>query len=66
MPEEFPWIIVGVSGIVTVDVCDIYGEASLLIPKIGSYIQGCQFSDFSLISDFLRIKENSIKLIKYS
>ena len=29
-------------------------------------IQGCQFSDFSLISDFLRIKENDIKLIKYS
>ena len=29
-------------------------------------IQGCQFSDFSLISDFLRIKENGIHLIKYS
>ena len=28
--------------------------------------QGCQFSDFSLISDFLRIKETCIKLIKYS
>ena len=27
--------------------------------------QGCQFSDFSLISDFLRIKETCIKLIKY-
>ena len=26
--------------------------------------QGCQFSDFSLISDFLRIKITSIKLIK--
>ena len=25
----------------------------------------CQFSDFSLISDFLRIKETGIKLIKY-
>ena len=28
-------------------------------------IQGCQFSDFSLISDFLRIKKSGIKLIKY-
>ena len=28
--------------------------------------QGCQFSDFSLISDFLRIKESGIELIKYS
>ena len=28
------------------------------------YLQGCQFSDFSLISDFLRIKETGIKLIK--
>ena len=28
-------------------------------------IQGCQFSDFSLISDFLRIRETSIKLIEY-
>ena len=28
--------------------------------------QGCQFSDLSLISDFLRIKEACIKLIKYS
>ena len=27
--------------------------------------QGCQFSDFSLISDFFRIKETGIKLIKY-
>ena len=27
--------------------------------------QGCQFSDFSLISDFLRINETCIKLIKY-
>ena len=27
--------------------------------------QGCQFSDFSLISDFLRLKEIGIKLIKY-
>ena len=26
--------------------------------------QGCKFSDFSLISDFLRIKESGIKLIK--
>ena len=30
------------------------------------YYQGCQFSDFSLISDFLRIKKSGIKLIKYS
>ena len=30
-----------------------------------SYVQGCQFSDFSLISDFLEIKESGIKLIKY-
>ena len=29
-------------------------------------MQGCQFSDFSLISDFLRIKETGIKSIKYS
>ena len=29
------------------------------------YIEGCQFSDFSLISDFLRIGETGIKLIKY-
>ena len=29
-------------------------------------IQGCQFSDFSLISDFLTIKETGIKVIKYS
>ena len=28
-------------------------------------IQGCQFSDLSLISDFLRIKEFGMKLIKY-
>ena len=28
-------------------------------------IQGCQFSDFSLISDFLTIEETGIKLIKY-
>ena len=28
-------------------------------------MQGCQFSDFSLISDFLRIREIGIKLIKY-
>ena len=27
--------------------------------------QGCQFSDFSLISDCLRIKECGMKLIKY-
>ena len=27
-------------------------------------VQGCQFSDFSLISDFLRIKKTCIKLIK--
>ena len=33
--------------------------------KNKTYNQGCQFSDFSLISDFLRIKENGIKLIKY-
>ena len=26
--------------------------------------QGCQFSDFSLISDFFRIKECGMKLIK--
>ena len=29
-------------------------------------MQGCQFSDFSLISDFLRIRETGTKLIKYS
>ena len=29
------------------------------------YLQGCQLSDFSLISDFFRIKETGIKLIKY-
>ena len=28
-------------------------------------IQGCQFSDFSLISDLLRKKEFGMKLIKY-
>ena len=28
-------------------------------------IERCQFSDFSLISDFLRIKETGIKLMKY-
>ena len=28
-------------------------------------LQGCQFSDFSLISDFFRMKETAIKLIKY-
>ena len=28
--------------------------------------QGCQFSDFNLISDFLRLKETSIQVIKYS
>ena len=27
--------------------------------------QGCQFSDFSLISDFLRKKECGMELIKY-
>ena len=27
--------------------------------------QGCQFSDLTLISDFLRIKETGIKLIRY-
>ena len=27
--------------------------------------QGCQFSDFSLISDFLRRKGTGIKLIKF-
>ena len=32
----------------------------------GHLNQGCQFSDFSLISDFLRIKKSGIKLIKYS
>ena len=34
--------------------------------RLSSYSQGCQFSDFSLISDFLRIEETCIKLIKYS
>ena len=29
-------------------------------------MQGCQFSDFSLIYDFLKIKESGIKLIKHS
>ena len=29
-------------------------------------MQGCQSSDFSLVSDFLRMKETGIKLIKYS
>ena len=29
-------------------------------------MQGSQFSDFSLISDFLRIKVTGINLIKYS
>ena len=28
-------------------------------------LQECQFSDFSLISDFWRLKETGIKLIKY-
>ena len=32
----------------------------------GAYIQGCQFSDFSLISDFFRIKETGIRFLKYS
>ena len=31
----------------------------------GVLTPGCQFSDFSLISDILRIKETGIKLIKY-
>ena len=35
----------------------------VLEPEI-TYEQGCQFSDFSLISDFLRIKKTCIKLIK--
>ena len=30
-----------------------------------SPMQGCKFSDLSLISDFLRIKECGMKLIKY-
>ena len=29
------------------------------------YLQGCQFSDFSLISDFLILRETGIKVIKY-
>ena len=29
------------------------------------YIQGCQFSDFSLISDFMGRKGTGIKLIKF-
>ena len=33
--------------------------------RINTISQGCQFSDFSLISDFFRIKETVIKLIKY-
>ena len=40
--------------------------SSLLTVKTGNLKQqGCQFSDLSLISDFLRIKESGIKLIKY-
>ena len=34
--------------------------------KLGPKYKGCYFSDFSLISDFFRIKETGIKLIKYS
>ena len=34
--------------------------------KLGPKYKGCYFSDFSLISDFLRTKETGIKLIKYS
>ena len=30
-----------------------------------SSVQGCQFSDLSLISELLRIKETGIKLNKY-
>ena len=33
---------------------------------IDTEYQRCQFSDFSRISDVLRIKENGITLIKYS
>ena len=32
--------------------------------SIAYYMNRCQFSDFSLISDFLRIKKTCIKLIK--
>ena len=39
---------------------------SLILNVKDISIQGCQFSDFSLISDFLRIKESGIKLIKCS
>ena len=28
-------------------------------------LEGCKFLDFSLISDFLRIKDTGIKLIEY-
>ena len=33
--------------------------------KISLYNQGCQFSDLSLISDFLRSKGTCTKLIKF-
>ena len=32
---------------------------------VGGCLQGCQFSDFRLISDFLTIQETGIKLNKY-
>ena len=38
----------------------------IYFPYNYSRTQGCQFSDFSLISDFLRIKETGVKLIKSS
>ena len=39
---------------------------SLIVLSRNGKIEGCQFSDFSLISDFLRIKELGIKFLKYS
>ena len=48
--------------------CMVNGAGARLVTVIDELpciYQGCQFSDFSLISDFLRIKETCIKLIKY-
>ena len=48
---------------------DSIADADLEVRKFELIVflmeQGCQFSDFSLISDFLRIKETGIILIKY-
>ena len=43
-----------------VSIIDSLGTAKVRGPE-----QGCKFSDLSLISDFLRIKETGIKLTKY-